>query len=263
MPTPASPDPKALSQRQFGANAANYATSAVHARGASLGRLVELVEPQSDWRVLDIATAAGHTAFTMAEHTERVLATDLTAEMVALARDRAIELGATNVDVARTDAEALGFGDASFDLVTSRIAPHHFPAPSAFVLETARVLRTGGVFALVDNIVPADPDAARWYNDWERRRDPSHVRCLSLAEWADLADVAGLEVEATEAADKQMGFEAWCDNLSVPGPTRADLLADLFAAPPTVTEFLRPEGGDETATTFMLTEGILIARKRA
>jgi SAM-dependent methyltransferase len=165
--------------------------------------------------------------------------------------------------MARADADALGFADGSFDLVTCRIAPHHFPDPAAFVHEAARVLRARGVFALVDNIVPADPEAARWYNHWERRRDPSHVRCLSLAEWADLAGAAGLEVEATEAADKQIGFEAWCDNLSVPAAVRADLLVDLFAAPPTSAEFLRPEGGDAASTTFILTEGILIARKRA
>ena len=51
---------KTLVQQQFGANAAAYATSAVHAKGASLARLVELVKPGADWSVLDIATGAGH-----------------------------------------------------------------------------------------------------------------------------------------------------------------------------------------------------------
>jgi hypothetical protein len=42
---------KSLVQEQFGAHAAAYATSAVHAKGASLGRLVELVRPQATWHV--------------------------------------------------------------------------------------------------------------------------------------------------------------------------------------------------------------------
>ena len=67
---------KTLVQQQFGAHAAAYATSAVHAKGASLGRLVELVQPKSDWRALDIATGAGHTAAAFAPHVAHVIASD-------------------------------------------------------------------------------------------------------------------------------------------------------------------------------------------
>ena len=59
---------KDLVQQQFGAHAAAYATSTVHAKGASLGRLVELVKPQPQWQALDIATGAGHTAAAFAPH---------------------------------------------------------------------------------------------------------------------------------------------------------------------------------------------------
>ncbi len=41
---------KSLVQQQFGAHAGAYATSAVHAKGASLGRLVVLVKPEQHWR---------------------------------------------------------------------------------------------------------------------------------------------------------------------------------------------------------------------
>ena len=41
---------KSLVQQQFGAHAAAYATSSVHAKGASLGRLVELVRPKPSWQ---------------------------------------------------------------------------------------------------------------------------------------------------------------------------------------------------------------------
>ena len=73
---------KSLVQQQFGAHAAAYATSVVHAKGASLGRLVELVKPESHWQALDIATGAGHTAAAFAPHVARVIASDITDEML-------------------------------------------------------------------------------------------------------------------------------------------------------------------------------------
>ena len=72
-----------LVQQKFGAAAADYAASTVHAKGESLARLVALVDPQHHWRVLDVATGAGHTALALAPHVEHVVASDITAEMLA------------------------------------------------------------------------------------------------------------------------------------------------------------------------------------
>ena len=64
---------KSLVQQQFGTHAAAYATSSVHAKGASLARLVELVRPEPHWQALDIATGAGHTAGAFAPRVARLL----------------------------------------------------------------------------------------------------------------------------------------------------------------------------------------------
>ena len=219
-------DAKESNRRQFGANASNYATSAVHAKGASLDRMVELVDPQSHWHCLDIATAAGHTAFAFAPHVAEVTATDLTEEMVDLAATRADEKQLTNVRTQVADAEELPFGDESFDLVTCRIAPHHFPNQPAFIAEASRVLASGGTFALVDNVVPNNHEVALFCDDWEQRRDPSHVNCLSLDEWLGLCRNAGLEVQHSETIEKLMQFSDWVENMSVPAEIRPQLLAD-------------------------------------
>ena len=253
---------KARVRRQFGANAANYATSVVHARGSSLQRLVELLEPRPDWRVLDIATAAGHTAFALAPHVAEAVASDLVPEMLEVARAGAAERGLSNVTFELADAEALPFEDASFDAVTCRIAPHHFEHPDRFVAEVARVLRPGGVFGLVDNMV--DARASRFVNDWERKRDPSHVQALSVETWAGLLEAAGLPVVAAETMAKRMEFVAWADNMAVPEAVRAELLAELAHAPEAARAYLRPElgdPGDQSAAAFHLTEGILVARR--
>ena len=47
---------KTLVQEQFGKTAASYLTSAPHAKGASLERLVALTSPQKSWHALDVAT---------------------------------------------------------------------------------------------------------------------------------------------------------------------------------------------------------------
>ena len=91
-------------QEQFGAHARTYITSRPHAKGASLQRLVELVEPQPGWQALDIATAAGHTAFAFAPHVAHVHATDITPEMLTVAREQVAERDVDNVTVEHADA---------------------------------------------------------------------------------------------------------------------------------------------------------------
>lgn len=255
-------DPRDLVQQQFGANAANYATSVVHAKGASLARLVELMEPDESWRMLDIATAAGHTAFAFAPHVASVVASDLVEEMLAVARAQASELGLDNVSFESADAEALPFEDEGFDGVTCRIAPHHFAEPQRFISEVARVLRPGGLFGLVDNMV--NDEAAHFVNEWERKRDPSHVLALSVDRWLSHIDRGGLTVERSETLAKRMGFQAWVENMSVPEDVRRELLQQLEDAPQPAIAYLRPElgePGDQQAAAFHLTEGIIVARK--
>lgn len=255
---------KNLVRRQFGDNAANYATSAVHAKGASLGRLVELMEPQPEWRLLDIAAAAGHTGFAFAPHVAEVVVSDLVGEMLEVARSGATERGLDNVLFELADAEALPFGDRSFDAVTCRIAPHHFSDPERFLAEVVRVLRPGGWFGLVDNMV--DEQASRFVNDWERRRDPSHILALSVERWISLIEAAGLSMVASETLVKRMEFDAWARNMSVPDDVRVQLLDELEHAPEAAARYLRPEfgsPGDQSAAAFHLTEGVLVSRRPA
>jgi SAM-dependent methyltransferase len=114
---------KSLSQSHFGKNAAEYLTSRPHAQGQSLERLVALAKPRPDWHVLDVATGAGHTAYAFAPHVARAWATDITDEMLDLVRGEVAKRKLANLRVAHAKAEALPFEDATFDLVTCRIAP--------------------------------------------------------------------------------------------------------------------------------------------
>ena len=141
---------KTLVQEQFGKTAASYLTSTPHALGKSLERLVALTSPQKTWRALDVATGGGHVAYTFAPHVERMWATDITQEMLDMVKGEAQKRGLANVRTAYAKAEALPFEDASFDLVTCRIAPHHFefdrrvPRRGAPRAQAERPVRGGG-----------------------------------------------------------------------------------------------------------------------
>jgi len=261
---------RSLVQQRFGAFAATYATSRAHAKGNSLFRLIELVTPQPHWIALDIATGAGHVALGLAPRLAHVVASDLTPQMLAVARGLARERGILNMSVAEMRAEALPFADATFDLVTCRIAPHHFDDVGKFVAESARVLRAGGVFGLVDNISPdasimagdvsALSAAADDYNTFEKLRDPSHVRCLTLTEWRDLVARAGLKQHCVEILDKPMVFGPWTDQQNVEDRVRREMMSMLRNGSAGFRSFMRPQenNGD---VDFILTEAVIIAVK--
>ena len=262
---------KLLVQQQFGANAAAYATSVPHAKGASLARLVELVAPQPTWATLDIATGAGHAAAAFAPHVASVVASDVTPEMLAEAAKLAAARDLANMTTAPADAEALPFPDAAFDLVTCRIAPHHFQDVPRFVSEVARVLRPDGTFALVDNVSPdvlttpgfpraALKDAAITYNTFEKLRDPSHVRALTLAEWLELIDDAGFAVRHREILPKAMSFPDWLGRMGVAAETVTRLEEIVREASPALAAYLRPETRDG-ALWFTLDEALIVAVK--
>ena len=84
------------------------------------------------------------------------------------------------------------FKTGQFDLVTCRIAPHHFPNAQAFVGECARVLKRGSALLLQDQLLPDNQEAAKFVDDFERLRDPSHHRAFNTAEWHAMFAAAGL-----------------------------------------------------------------------
>lgn len=250
---------KDLVRKQFGDHAESYATSTVHAKGASLARLVELVEPQPEWRVLDVATGAGHTALIFASLVAHVVASDITPEMLPVGRKLADERDITNISFETADAEDLPFDDGAFDLVTCRIAPHHFEHIERFLASARRVLRAGGTLAVVDNVVP-EGEAGEYINRFEKLRDPSHHRALSPAEWRHHFEKAGMAVQHTETAPKRMEFQPWAERMGASEKVIDTLRRMLAEAPPTAREYLRPSEVDGVLY-FQLTEAIIIGRR--
>ncbi|MBX6427124.1 MAG: methyltransferase domain-containing protein [Variibacter sp.] len=250
---------KSLSQQEFGAHARSYLTSKPHAQGKSLERMVTLAEPQPHWHALDVATGAGHTAYAFAPHVARLWATDITDEMLEIVRGEIAKRQLANVRVAFARAECLPFDDESLDLVTCRIAPHHFESIPRFLDETRRVLKPGGTLALVDNVVPPG-SVGDYVNAFERLRDPSHLRAWTMPEWREALARHGFAIAHEEEIAKTMEFGPWAARHDA--TMQALLRAMLKETTPAVKDFLRPTEKDG-ALTFDLREGLFIVRRTA
>ena len=254
-------DSKSLSEERYGRLANAYVTSRTHAKGAELQRLFEIAAPRPDWLVLDVATGGGHTARTFAPHVARVVATDLTQAMLDAAGENLRAQGVANVDFKRADAEDLPFDAATFDLVTCRIAPHHFTDCRRFVTECARVLKTPGLLLVQDHVVPEDPTAARDVNRFEQLRDPSHHRALSQSEWVGLFEGAKLRVTHTEQVIKTHEFATWTSRQKCSPETVAQLEALMAQATATVRQWMRPQAFGRPEATFVNRHLIIAGRK--
>ncbi|MBN1218086.1 MAG: methyltransferase domain-containing protein [Anaerolineae bacterium] len=251
-------DLKAKVQTQFGAASEAYATSTIHAKGKSLKILTDLIHAEPDWLMIDVATGAGHTALAFAPKVGKVIATDLTEAMVNKAADMAAQRGLTNVETRPADAEELPFADNTFDLVTCRIAFHHFPHPRQALREFARVLKPGGVLGFADNISVADKVAAQYYNDYEKLRDPSHVWVPSLEELQAMLVEAGFVIEVTRQFSKEMEFHDWADRMRVSAEDKERLLEMMRNIPAPLESLLMPHWENDTVY-FSLREVVIIA----
>lgn len=253
---------KAAVRQQYGAVGDAYVKSTGHATGSDLERMVILAQPAPADEMLDIATGGGHVARAFAPHVASIVASDLTPEILAHAARAFADWGVDNVTTAVADAEDLPFGDASFDIVTCRIAPHHFPDPAAFVREVARVLRPGGRFVLVDSTVPEGEDGD-FFNRFEKLRDPSHVRSLAIGEWTTLLERAGFAVDAVESFTKRHDFADWTSRSRTGEADREELSRMLLTAPEPRQALFSVEidsAGSQTVLSFTDTKTLFLGR---
>ncbi len=247
-------------QRQFGANADKYGTSAIHAQGTSLARLVELTRPRPGWLVLDVSTGAGHTALKFAPHVAHIVAVDLTPQMLEIALKLANDRGVTNIEFKPADVHELPFGDNTFDLVTNRIALHHYADARQAIAEMARVCKRDGLVAVTDNIVPPDKVTAGYINHFEQMRDPSHHWAYPAVRLQAMIAEVGLKVEHTESFSKELEFDPWADRTGASEEVKMKLRKQLDDAPAAVREWLMPRH-DGDGMFFALHEAIIVSRK--
>jgi SAM-dependent methyltransferase len=150
-------------------------------------RLVRFARVQAGQAVLDVGCGTGVVAITAARAGAKVTGSDLTPELLELARENAAVAG-VGVEWREADAEALPFADRSFDVVLSQFGHMFAPRPDVATAEMLRVLKPGGtiafstwppdhyvgrMFALVARYAPPPPPGVSPPVQWG---DPSIVR---------------------------------------------------------------------------------------
>jgi SAM-dependent methyltransferase len=207
---------ESLAAGQFGARAAAYLTSAVHAAGADLAALAALAAGRRAARALDLGCGGGHVAYAVAPETAEVVAYDLSGEMLAVVDRTATERGIANLRTVQGPAERLPFPDASFDLVLSRYSAHHWRDFDAGLREAARVLRPDGLAGFVDTVTPGRAVLDTFLQTVELLRDTSHVRNRTRAEWEEALARAGFTVGAVTPFRIRLIFDDWVARMRTP-----------------------------------------------
>lgn len=193
-----------MSRSVWDERARAYQQSEAHREGADLDLLVEWAA--GGRTALDVGSGGGHVARRLRE-----------AGLEAVTADPAPGMRA---DV-QAAAEELPFADASFDVVATRVAAHHFADVSAAVSELARV--TADRVLVVDNLFMGE--AAE---EADRLRDPSHVGNYTELEWRALLEGAGLTVADVRRVDKTMRVGPWLERSGCTGAD-ADRVRELLA----------------------------------
>ena len=183
-----------------------FRESPTHREGPDLDLLVEWCEPGPGVKVLDVATGGGHVARRLREAGCTVVTVDPAPGMKA--------------DVL-APADHLPFEDGSFDVVTCRIAAHHFPDIRAAVAEMARV--SNRLLVIEDNVFRGEN-----VEEAERLRDPTHVHSYSEDEWKEMVTGAAFEVEQVEQFDRRQSIDAWLERVDTP-PDAAGRIRELLA----------------------------------
>src|SRR5204862_235796 len=146
---------------------------------------------------------------------------------------------------------------ASVDVITSRLAAHHFSDAAAAFREIGRVLRKGGLFVLVDNFAPDDVALDRFINELETLRDPSHVRNHTVRGWRDLLEQAEMRTTIdSELQVTKLDTESWLARSQTPPDRAEEVRRRLRAATPAAVDAFRI-----SATTFAVRKLILVGRK--
>jgi SAM-dependent methyltransferase len=225
--------------QSFGPNARAYLTSPIHAQGADLGDLAELVRGTERPVVLDLGCGAGHASYALAPFAQEVVAYDLTESMLQVVASTAAQRRLANIRTQQGSVDHLPFENARFDWVVSRYSAHHWRNVPQALNEARRVLKPGGQVCFIDSVGEAEPLFDTHLQTLELLRDPSHVRNYSEAEWLAMFQAHSFQARLVKRWRIAIDFAFWVARIGTSADRIAALRTFWAGAPAEVREHFK------------------------
>lgn len=246
-------------KRFFGAHAHRYSNSASHAHGGDLAALLDALGPRSTETALDVATGTGFTAVALAPLVRQVIGIDVTEEMLTEARRLAAKESLSNLKFELGDALSMRFPDASFDIVTTRRAAHHFKDVPRFLQEAMRVLKREGRLGIADM---SPPDGAEAFaNRIERLRDRSHMEAFAPGSWKEMVSGAGFRINSIQVLNEEVTLEKWLYPVASGGREEREIRLAWNQATARERELMGGDAHDGVVRSWTKSRVVLVASK--
>ncbi|GEN86561.1 class I SAM-dependent methyltransferase [Oceanobacillus sojae] len=247
-------DKKLLNKELFSKREDAYVNSSTHSNPAALQKISDWLKPTKEQIILDIATGGGQVAKTLAPSAKQVIATDLTPAMLSNVRNSINEND--NILFIIADAEELPFLDNSMDIVTCRIAAHHFPHPEKFIHEAYRVLKPGGKCLFVDNVASENEAEDQFLNQLEEMRDPSHERAKKISEWKALFSKCQFTLIQDDIRIKELPFQDWLNRTVDTVEVKQQVIHFIQTADKKLQKYIRLQKKEDDIHSFAIDEWI-------
>lgn len=166
---------------------------------ATLQRVLTLLHPGQD--VLEIGCGTGTTALRLAPYTRRLLATDVSQEMITIAREKLAARPMAQLGFAVADADAQVFGQGIYDAVLAFNLLHLVSDLDQALAQAVRALRPGGLLiSKTPCIAEMNPLVPRLALPLMRAigKAPDVLLCLDAAQLQAAMARQGLQIEAVE-----------------------------------------------------------------
>lgn len=134
-------------------------------------KVLELIQDKKPDSILDIATGTGDLAIQFAQHTaaSKIIGLDLSEGMLSIARKKVAQSSFENrLQFVKGDSEHLPFKDQSFDAITVSFGIRNFENLEKGLKEIKRVLKTNGLFIILETSVPTRFPWKQGYNFYSK-----------------------------------------------------------------------------------------------
>ena len=166
--------------------------------------VVEFSRVEAGATVVEVGAGTGNFLALFSEVANRVIAVDVTEEML-----RTAQRAFPDMDLLLADGKCLPFRSRSVDLVSCAQMLHHVHEPLPLLKEMRRVSNADGGVLVIDQAAPESYEQTAFMNELETIRDPSHAASRSPSSLRVLIQSAGLEVVDEKLTTATQRMSTW------------------------------------------------------